>query len=688
MSDTLRYGLYIAALTVILSLSGIFASFAAREVIAGALSLSTVVLVLLIGGAAYLTGSRAARRSMFPLSHAIVGGVVVSVVLALLILIETAVDLRFIFPNLTNPIGSALTFGLELVPGLAVLIGVGVGLGAVVGALLRMPSAVRLALLSGAGLTIVIGLLEQQIRSLLTLPDAIAVALAFAVGYTLGRQRAASPLLRVIIGALPGALIGVALSLLVGAGALGSGGVLRGAGGAPVLLGAGASGGVIAMAAIFAVCGALGAAAARGARSFHDGMIYMVITLFVIGLLNTQGRMTLFAAVITFALLSAASYFVPVRGIEAGAAFNTLPRRARRAEQRTAFLLLLLLLIVLPLMAGQYITNVLNGVGLYIIMGIGLNIVVGYAGLLDLGYVAFFAIGAYTVGLLTTPSLLTCGGVSPRELTPETISTACTGVMTFWQAWPLAILLSAVAGILLGIPVLRLRGDYLAIVTLGFGEIIRIIVRFDDFKDLFGAAQGIANIPRPVIDLTSINPTWYFPLTGEVGIYYLVLGGILLTAFIGARVAGTRLGRAWLAMRADEDVAQAMGINLVQAKLLAFAIGAAFAGMGGAVSGVRLYGAFPDSFTLLVSINVLSLIIIGGLGSIPGVVVGALVLVGLPEVLRELSDYRLLAFGALLVAAMLIRPQGLIPPQPRRLQEIAEERGLLPAASGEGATNA
>jgi len=336
---------------------------------------------------------------------------------------------------------------------------------------------------------------------------------------------------------------------------------------------------------------------------------------------------------------------------------------------------LLALLVVAPAFMGQYITNVFNLVGLYIIMGIGLNIVVGYAGLLDLGYVAFFAIGAYAIGLLTTPSLLTCGGVAPADITPETVNALCTGIMTFWQAWPLAVLLSAGAGILLGIPVLRLRGDYLAIVTLGFGEIIRILVKFDDFKPLFGAAQGISNIPRPVIDLSSLNPNWVFSLTSESGIYYLVLVGILITAVIASRITETRLGRAWLAMRADEDVAQAMGVHLTRTKLAAFAIGAAFAGMGGAIAGTRLYGAYPDSFTILVSINVLSLIIIGGLGSIPGVIVGSLVLVGLPEILRELSDFRLLAFGILLVIMMLIKPQGLIPPQIRQLTEVAREKG-------------
>jgi branched-chain amino acid transport system permease protein len=245
--------------------------------------------------------------------------------------------------------------------------------------------------------------------------------------------------------------------------------------------------------------------------------------------------------------------------------------------------------------------------------------------------------------------------------------------MTFWQAWPFSILVAGLAGVLLGIPVLRLRGDYLAIVTLGFGEIIRLIALSNEFKPLFGAAQGISNIPGPVIDLTAINASWHFELGNALNIYYVIFASVIVVAFIAIRLAGTRLGRAWRSMRADEDVAQAMGINLVRTKLLAFAIGAAFAGLGGAIFGSWLKGIFPNSFTLDVSINVLSLIIIGGLGSIPGVVLGALILIGLPEVLRELQDYRLLAFGILLVVTMVAKPEGLIPPPIRRLAEYAED---------------
>jgi branched-chain amino acid transport system permease protein len=424
---------------------------------------------------------------------------------------------------------------------------------------------------------------------------------------------------------------------------------------------------------VFGIVGAVGGVVTGASRGMHNGAIQFVVSLVVLGVLNWQRGMNLTAFALTMLLLFAAMWLVPPVGNRAQQHFETLNRPQRRAMRRWVGLAGLLVLIVAPAFLGSYITDVLNLVGIYVILGVGLNIVVGYAGLLDLGYVAFFAIGAYTIGLLTTPSLLTCGGVPPSEITPQTVGTICTGIMTFWEALPFSIGLAALGGMLLGIPVLRLRGDYFAIVTLGFGEIIRLLVRFDDFKDLFGSAQGIANIPRPVLDLTAINPAWRFDLNGAVGIYYLVLVGIIITVWMASHLANSRLGRSWMAMKADEDVAQAMGINLVRIKLLAFGIGAAFAGMAGAVAGTRLFGAYPDSFTLLVSINVLSLIIIGGLGSIPGIVVGAFVLVGLPEALRELADYRLLVFGALLVVAMLLKPEGLIPPPIRRLSEVALE---------------
>ncbi|TFH37230.1 MAG: leucine/isoleucine/valine transporter permease subunit [Anaerolineales bacterium] len=307
-------------------------------------------------------------------------------------------------------------------------------------------------------------------------------------------------------------------------------------------------------------------------------------------------------------------------------------------------------LLVLPFFLGTYLSEVINNVGIFILMGLGLNIVVGFAGLLDLGYVAFFAIGSYTMAVLTTQGSLALGG------------------LTFWQALPICVTLSALAGILLGIPVLRMRGDYLAIVTLGFGEIIRILALSDMLKSLIGGAQGVLRIPKPPFgNISLVQPEQF---------YYIVLAGCLLAWFVSWRLSESRLGRQWMAMREDEDVAEAMGIRLVTTKLLAFAFGAAFSGLAGALFASKLTSIFPHSFKLEISINVLALIIIGGIGSLPGVVVGAIILVGMPELLREFAEYRLLMYGMLLVVMMLAKPEGFIPSAIRK-RELTEFDGEI-----------
>jgi len=309
-----------------------------------------------------------------------------------------------------------------------------------------------------------------------------------------------------------------------------------------------------------------------------------------------------------------------------------------------------IILIILPLVLGVYFSEILDTVGLYILMGLGLNIVVGFAGLLDLGYVAFFAIGAYTVGILTSPEL----GLFH---------------LTYWQALPFAVMVAVLAGVVLGLPVLKMRGDYLAIVTLGFGEIIRILALSDWLKPWLGGSQGIQQIAHPWIG--------GLELRNQTQLYYLILVGIAIAGFIAWRLKDSRLGRSWMAVREDEDVAQAMGINLVATKLLAFATGAFFAGLSGTIFATKLTAAYPHSFSLFVSINALCLIIIGGMGSIPGVVVGSLVLMGSPELLREFAEYRYLVYGALLVVMMLMKPEGLWPEARRRL-ELHEENELVP----------
>ena len=328
--------------------------------------------------------------------------------------------------------------------------------------------------------------------------------------------------------------------------------------------------------------------------------------------------------------------------------------RPTRRSRYIALAVTAALILIAPRILGQYMSEVLNQVGLFILMGLGLNIVVGFAGLLDLGYVAFFAIGAYTVGVLTS-----LGG--EIAFGPQ---------IGFWPAVVIAVGVSILFGVILGIPVLKMRGDYLAIVTLGFGEIIRIMALSDFLKPYIGGSQGIVTIP-PITIGSWLN------FKPPQALFYVILAGCLLVAFVAYRLKDSRMGRAWMAMREDEDVAQAMGINLVATKLLAFASGAAFSGLGGAIFASKLGTIYPHSFQLLVSINVLSLIIVGGMGSIPGVVVGAFALVGLPELLREFSEYRLLVYGAVLIAMMLLRPEGLLPEEAHR-RELHEAPEAVP----------
>ncbi len=384
--------------------------------------------------------------------------------------------------------------------------------------------------------------------------------------------------------------------------------------------------------------------------------------------LYSRSGLTVPAALVVFVLVALIYYAAPARTRLTSQAAG-LPESTRYLARLVPFALVVLLLVALPFLVGLYLSQVLDDVGLYVLMGLGLNIVVGVAGLLDLGYVAFFAIGAYAVGVLTTPDF----GHAPF-------------LPSWWLAVPVAIIAATTAGVILGIPVLKMRGDYLAIVTLGFGEIIRILAISDFLKPYIGGAQGILDIAKPVVlwfdrvrPQASLVPT---SIIHPEQFYYIILAACLVVAFIATRVKRSRIGRAWMAIREDEDVAEGMGINLVTYKLLAFGMGAAFGGLSGAIFGSQLGSIFPTSFNFIVSVNVLALIIIGGMGNIPGVIIGALVLVGLPELLREFSDYRFLFYGATLVLMMLLRPEGLLP-EARRKLELEENRAEVPAPEEE-----
>jgi branched-chain amino acid transport system permease protein len=223
---------------------------------------------------------------------------------------------------------------------------------------------------------------------------------------------------------------------------------------------------------------------------------------------------------------------------------------------------------------------------------------------------------------------------------------------------PIAVFCSVIMGIIFGIPVLKVRGDYLAVATMGLGEIVRVIVLSDAAAPLLGGAKGVLQIPRPVIGDVHLNT--------PVSLFYLTLLSSLIAAYAAWRLEESRLGRAWKAIRDDEDVAQALGINLIQVKLLAYGLGAAFAGLAGSIFAVMLGTIYPHSFQLLISINILALIIVGGMGSLPGVALGALVLIGLPEMLREFGEFRYLIYGLAIVCVMLLKPEGLWPSAAKR----------------------
>jgi len=311
-----------------------------------------------------------------------------------------------------------------------------------------------------------------------------------------------------------------------------------------------------------------------------------------------------------------------------------VPLGQRIFEERRIYIPTLIVISVFtisfPFVFSMYQTTIVLTALIYIMCGLGLNIVVGLAGLLDLGYVAFYAVGAYSYALLNYHFGL-----------------------NFWFALPIGASIGFFFGILLGYPVLRLRGDYLAIVTLGFGEIIRLIL--ENWNAFSFGPSGIANIPRPGffgIQFSLHSATIY--------IYFVMVALVIFTIFVVSRLQNSRLGRAWIALREDEVACQAMGIDKTKTKLTAFALGATWAGMAGVLFAAKTTFINPASFTLWESIFFLCVVVLGGMGSVTGVIFGALILVLLPEYLRVFSEYRILLFGAVLVIMMVFRPGGII----------------------------
>jgi branched-chain amino acid transport system permease protein len=313
------------------------------------------------------------------------------------------------------------------------------------------------------------------------------------------------------------------------------------------------------------------------------------------------------------------------------------------------------LLVAIPPLVGSVVSQTLGTVLIYVLLGLGLNIVVGYAGLLDLGYVFFFAVGAYSTALLTGAALNTFTGSGPPAISAD---------LNFYIAIPIVLVIAAAAGLLIGGPVLRLRGDYLALVTLGLGEMVTVLVRSPWFEPLLGGPSGMRGVSDAAIAGYDFRDPQHF--------YYLALAFVLIALFVSRRLSQSRIGRAWTAMREDEQTADAMGVNITRFKLLAFAMGGAIGSLGGSMFAVQIGSLTPASFEVQVSILVLGLVILGGMGSLPGVVTGALVLVGLPGLLREFEEYRGLAYGAAIVIVMILRPQGLVP-NVRRSRELMKE---------------
>jgi branched-chain amino acid transport system permease protein len=611
----LRLGLIGGAAAVLVSLIGMVEVFGARPIVSGVLTLGHALVAGALVFSAYQAASRAQAggRSAMLLSGGVVG-LVVGALLAVLVILATILPLRNVLINASPGMVSVLTFGLGPYLGAVLLLALGAVLGLLAALLPQLTPAARRTTLYVLVILLLTGLLSELLR--LTIAQYPTLA---SVTYWL--------------------FAGNGLSLLGAAAVIVVTGLLTWYW--PTLQ---------------ALARLPGAAVVQ---------VLLALPLLVVGFGRLTGQYGAFGLIMVGALIvvmaTGAVWLARRNGAQqadrARAKSGARPPGPRR-EQMAAQWAWLVVLLLLPVLLGAYPSEVLDQVGLYALMGLGLNIVVGFAGLLDLGYVAFFALGAYAVGIMTSPEVQ----LKALEWWPAYLSWWPSGI-AWWAAVPFAILVAIAAGVLLGIPVLRTRGDYLAIVTLGFGEIIRYLALSDWLRSALdiGGAQGIAGIGKPIIGS--------FIFRDQIMLFYLLLIGVLLAAFVSVRLRDSRLGRAWMAMREDEDVAEAIGINLVATKLLAFATGAAFSGLSGAIFATKLGSIYPHSFGLLVSINVLALIIIGGMGSIPGVIVGAAVLVGLPELLREFAEFRLMVYGAVLMVMMLYRPEGLWP-------EAAHQREL------------
>jgi len=397
-------------------------------------------------------------------------------------------------------------------------------------------------------------------------------------------------------------------------------------------------------------------------KPYAMGMLWLLGLLWPMLGIHPDGTLTFQKTFTVWSYLLAGSFVcLMIYVMKAGGAMTFITNPLSRAADGLkasatalptwAWMVLLLgFCLIYPQFAGRYGTDVAINVLVYICLGLGLNVVVGLAGMLDLGYIAFYGVGAYTYAILNTVYGL-----------------------AFWVCLPFAGIFACIAGCIVGYPTLRMRGDYLAIVTLGFGEIIRIIL--NNWMDLTNGPNGILGIDR----------IGWFRVVFEGGFtfetmwvkklqlfYYFTLALAILVAIGVNRLNFSRIGRAWESIREDETAAELMGVNTFIYKLLAYATGAFFAGLAGAFFAARMKFVSPESFTFLESAMVLCMVVLGGMGSIPGIVLGVLALIALPEVFREFESYRMLIFGATMIIMMLFRPAGLVPA--KRVGTRSEEK--------------
>lgn len=397
------------------------------------------------------------------------------------------------------------------------------------------------------------------------------------------------------------------------------------------------------------------------ARAFLVAVWFMILTFPVMGIklnllenriiwrfdrLVWLGVCTFFLALLWHWAFSRKSRGAPILEIPPALRTKITIFRSNGAIMRGLGAILLLTLLAMPLLGSFYQTNIMISAMLYIILALGLNIVVGLAGQLVLGYAAFYAIGAYCYGMLH--QFFGLG---------------------FWTCLPVGGVAAALCGLGLGFPVLRLRGDYLAIVTLGFGEIVRLGML--NWTSLTGGPSGISNIPRPSFFGAALDIN-----EATIYIYYLALLAVCATVVLVARLKNSRVGLALQALREDEIACEAMGVNTTRVKLEAFALGSCWAGFAGVIFAAKTTFINPSSFTFMESAMILSMVVLGGMGSISGVIIATVILVLAPEYLRAFSEYRMLIFGAIMVVMMIFRPQGLVSGEKRHysITALAEAR--------------